>query len=145
MGLGRWIKIHEVKKDLNAIKHLSPGAHEAIYAALQKVMVQLWVNFHIPASEILSAESFHVVENASWANAPFTISTKYRLPLAERAKAGDETARDMHLAAGLVLHSVRAILDFELRNNKELMLYCQTMWYELADGDFEKIPPRFQK
>jgi hypothetical protein len=46
MGLGRWIKIHEVKKDLNAIKCLSPGAHEAIYAALQKVMVQLWVNFH---------------------------------------------------------------------------------------------------
>jgi len=145
MGFGRWIKIREIKRDLNAIKQLSPDGREAIYGALQKTMVKLWCEFRIPVSEMLSAESFHIVEDAHWAQAAYTISSKYRILLAERARAGDDTAKDLLLASGVILHSIRAILDFELCNRKELMLYCQSMWYYLADGDFEQIPPRFQK
>jgi hypothetical protein len=145
MGIGRCIKIRELKHDLNAIKQLSPDGRKVLKGAFQKTMVQLWCEYRIPVSEILSAESFHVVEDAHWAQAAFTISSKYRILLRERAQAGDDAAKDMLLATGVILHSIRAILDFELNSRNDLMLYCQTLWYELADGDFEQIPPRFKK
>lgn len=143
MGLARWIQCREVRNDLKVIRQLDQHEKSALLNEVHKAMVRIALECRIAVDEILFSKSYHPVEDAHWGLAPLVINTQYRLPLIKKAKQNDDVAMFMQLAAGVVLHSIRAIVDFELNNKTNLLVYTKSIWYYLANGDFEQIPPRF--
>jgi len=145
MGLGRWLQCREVRNDLKMVKQLDKNARNVLLEEVHKAMVRINMECSVPVAidEIIFSESFHPVEDANWALAALVVNTQYRLPLIKRAKQGDDVAMFMQLAAGVVLHSIRAIMDSEVNNRNDLLMYTKSIWYYLADGDFGQIPPRF--
>lgn len=143
MGLARWLQCREVRNDLKVIRQLDQEAKSALLDEVLKAMVRISFECRIAVDEILFSESYHPIEDGHWGQAAFVINTQYRLPLVQKAKQGDNVAMFMQLAAGVILHSVRAILDSEVNNRTDLLMYAKSIWYYLANGDFEQIPPRF--
>lgn len=144
MGLTRWLQCREVRYDLRIIRQLDQEARSALCDEVYNAMARIAIECRIAVDEILFSESYHPIENGHWAQAAVLINTRYRLPLIWRAKQGDDVAMLMQLAAGVILHSVRAIMDFEMNNRTEILMYTKSIWYYLANGNFDLIPPRFQ-
>jgi hypothetical protein len=130
---------------MRIIQGLPADAKGLILEHFGRSVARIQLDTKIDIWGIFDSSSFHPVENRDWALAAFLVNDKYRQPLIRKARAGDDDAMFLQLPYGLILHSIRGILDFELRGDKRIMLYCQSLWYYLADGDNNKIPERFKK
>ena len=144
MGLSRWIQERDLKKDLKIIEGFDVQAKAELKDAVNNAMSLIRIRLGIPVSDILESTNFHVVANKDWGEAPLIINTRLRVPLMEQMNAGDPSAFLMYFGVSVVLHSVRAIMDYELNQNKRCMFWCQRLWYEFSSGDIENIPSRFR-
>lgn len=143
-GISRWFQERELRSDLKAIENFDAETKAALKEAVNYMMGMIRVKLHISIYEIMDSQSYHIVKNADWGKAPWLINTNLRIPFLKQIKAGDTLAVPMYFGVSVVLHSVRAIIDYEFNQNKKLLFWCQKMWYEFSSDDIENIPPRFR-
>lgn len=143
--ISRWIQKRELEKDLRIIKDLPSEARALVYEQTLQAVARIEMEYKTPVVDILQSSSFHPIEDSGWATTAITINQNYRLPLMGIAKEGNDLAALQWLSYGVLLHSVRAVIDYEFRGSKDMLYYCCSMWYYLADGKMEMIPKRFRK
>ena len=144
MGIGRFIHERDLKRDLKKIELFSSEAKNELKTAVHHAEGFIEIKLKIPVNEILESKNYHVVENKGWGKAPMLINTHLRIPLLKQMHAGDNSSTSMYFGVSIILHSIRAILDFEFNQNKKLLFWCQKLWYEFSEDDIENIPPRFR-
>ena len=144
MGLGRWLHTRELKKDLRVIVGLDLEAKAEVKESVSHVIGLIHTRLHVPLHEILESTNYHVIENEGWGKAPLIINKNLRIPLLHQIKAGDESAASMYLAVSVILHSVRAIMDYEFNRNTKLLFWCQRLWHEIYPDEPDYIPRRFR-
>jgi len=140
MGIGRWLHCRAVNDDIKTIQDMPEREREALFYAIQIMVTRMKIEHHIHVGEIIESEKFNIVNNASWLSVPLKISRSILIPMA--AKYDKNTAMN-YLAVSVILHSVRAVVDYEFNSNKKLTLWCQKMWSLVAPRK-ELIPKRFQ-
>jgi len=145
LTISRWFQRKELENDLRVIRQLPPEAKGILHEQVTRAIIRIELDHKVHIWDIFDSTSYHPVENSGWALSAIVVNNQYRLPAIQKAKAGDDSAMFMQLTYGVILHSIRAILDLELRNKKEMMLYCKSMWYYIAEEDFSRIPLRFRR
>jgi hypothetical protein len=129
--------------DLKLIEDTEPAIREMIVSTIPNIAVLLEADLDIDAMEIIESESFHIVNNREWVNAPMKINMLRRIPLKKRLLSGDDSVFLEYISVSVLLHSMRAIIDLEINGNKKLLLYCQRLWRDLAGDNSRNIPKRF--
>jgi hypothetical protein len=144
MGIGRFLQERDLKKDLKKIEQFPDDAKQELKTAVHHAEGFIEIKLKIPVSEILESENFHVVENVGWGKTPMLINTQIRIPLMRKMHQGDPSSISMYFGVSIILHSIRAIMDYEYNQNKKLLFWCQKLWYEFSADDISNIPPRFR-
>jgi len=144
MGIGRFLQERDLKKDLEKIEQFSADVKEELKTAVHHAEGFIELKLKIPVSEILESENYHIVENVGWGKAPMLINTQLRIPLMRKMHQGDPASTSMYFGVSIILHSIRAIMDYEYNQNKKLLFWCQKLWYEFSSDDIENIPTRFR-
>lgn len=143
MGISRWIQKKDLKKDIKIIETFPDEIFPELARIVYRAGGSLQMELQCPIEEILESEKFNVANNSDWASVPIKISNEVRVPLENRVKTGDADAMPMYVGVSVILHSIRAILDYELTGNKDLLFLCQNLWKLVSNGDPEVIPKRF--
>jgi len=143
MGLSRWFAVSELKDDIRAIEMAPENIKPQISNYVSLALMEISREVDVDILDILNSDSFNVVTNSDWAPAAAAINAKVRIPLLKQFKAGDDSVLPLYIGVSVLFHSVRAVVDYELRGNRKLILWCQKLWLTFADPELDEIPSRF--
>ena len=140
MGIFHWMQNNELKKDQQTIIKMDDAEIDILRDQIEEELGHMSV-IGVNPDEILESDSFNIADNSHWANCAITISSTIRVPLAvDQSDFGNMR----YLAVSIILHSVRAVINYELHNKKTMLIRCQDVWNRLAKGNKELIPKRFR-
>ena len=145
MGLfSRFFHVSDVKADIKLVSKLPeeilPHICHGILTSVQDMTLQLDIDVY----EVVDIENFNVVTHRAWSELPFVIGTKIRPDYERLMKKGNDQAAIMYLGTSYWLHSIRAMLDWELNTNKNLTMHCQKLWSFVSTVEPELVPKRFR-
>ena len=140
MGLAHWMQNKEVKKDQKTINNMDDSSIEALRSIIKEESASMSV-LGVNIDEILESDSYNIVDNQHWGNWAIIISSQVRVPL---VMDQSEYGKMRYLAVSIILDSVRAVIQYEQFNKKEMLIRCQQIWDRIAQGDKEQIPKRFK-
>ena len=114
MGIFHWMQNNELKKDQQTIIKMDDAKIDILRDQIEEELMHMSAIGVYP-DEILESDSFNIADNSHWANCAINISSTIRVPLtADQSDYGNMR----YLAVSIILHSVRAVINYELHNKK---------------------------